>query len=317
MNNSTVSEIFEPQDGYDIPLYGLDNGMFYFLHVPAIACILCGLTCAVTSVIISFRQSSYKDFFTKWSKSERFVVYVALCDGLFNVVHTMDHATIAVTRDYVRPRQLCEMYGFCIIWFIAAQMLLLNVVAINIFMLMYFDININFGTRDWRLLVYTFGVPFAAACVGAAAGQFGPFDGIACYFDSVRGHLAVWFTTVPSVLILMINTIIYIITWKRIREQTAAIKSVVNSSATANASRDTAQTMSMFVAVFILQWFPVGVHSVWDLITTADPVVLHLGVTLPNLGGCFNLAVCLMLRRRRAMQRKSVMKPKGQQDKDT
>ncbi|KAL4217515.1 hypothetical protein ACF0H5_023964 [Mactra antiquata] len=229
---------------------------------------------------------------------------MAFCDGFFNISHFLDHTHMAVTKDHVHPKALCEFYGFCLLWFIAAQMLLVNVVAINIFMLMYFDVNINFGQRDWRLLLYTFGVPFIASCVAATTGQLGPC-GITCYFDTIKGRLAVWFTTVPSVMIIFVNIIFYVLTWKRIRQQTLAIKNLAQSMMTAHASRNTARRMSLFVAVFVLQWFPVGVYGVWNLIEPVHPILLHAGAIFPNLGGCFNLAVCLILRRLRIRQRRN------------
>ncbi|KAL4217514.1 hypothetical protein ACF0H5_023963 [Mactra antiquata] len=254
------------------------------------------------SVIISFRQHKHKHFFTKWTKSDRFIVYMAFCDGFFNISHFLDHTHMAVTKDHVYPKALCEFYGFCLLWFIAAQMLLVNVVAINIFMLMYFDVNINFGQRDWRLLLYTFGVPFIASCVAVTTGQLGPF-GIACCFDSVKGQLAVWFTTVPSILIIVVNIILYALTWKRIRHQTTVIKKWIPTTMTARNTQKTARRMSLFVVVFVLQWFPVSVHSLWNLIQPVHPIMLHIAVIFPNLGGCFNLAVCLLIRRSRKRER--------------
>lgn len=171
-----LTESAEVVSGYDLPPYGLDNGMFYYIHIPAIICIFSSLICAITSIVISFRHQSYKTFFSKWTKSERFIVYMALCDGLFNLFHSLDHAHMAITADHVYPRQLCVFYAFCLNWFIPAQMLLVNVIAITIFMLMYFNKHVNFGRRDWRLLLWTFGFPLTASFVAAVTGQYGPAE---------------------------------------------------------------------------------------------------------------------------------------------
>lgn len=172
--SETTPKMIVLHSGYDVPPYGLDNGHFYYLHISAIVCILCSLVCALISIILSFRRQTYSKFFTKWTKSERFIIYMAVCDGLFNISHSLDHFHMAITHGHVYPSELCMFYGFNLTLFITAQMLLVNVVAINIFMLMFFNINLNFGQRDWRLLTYTFGVPFLISLLAAVTGQYGP-----------------------------------------------------------------------------------------------------------------------------------------------
>lgn len=162
------------RSGYDLPVYGLDDGSFYYIHIPALVCIVASFTCAVITIVLSFRQWGYKTFFTGWTKSQRFVVYLAICDGLFNISHFTDHLHIVIVKNMVHPKELCEFYGFNLIVTISAQNLLVNVVAVNAFMLLYFDRNINFGTRDWKLLLWTFGVPTIGGAVAGLTGQLGP-----------------------------------------------------------------------------------------------------------------------------------------------
>lgn len=164
----------EPKNGYDIPVYGIDNGSFYYIHIPAIVCICTSFVCVVVALVLSFRQHGCGTFFTNWTKSERLVVYLAICDGLYNVSHFTDHVHITIVKDMVYPKELCEFYGFNLAVAILAQILMVNVVAINAFMLIYFDKNLNFGQRDWKLLIWTFGVPFLGAVAAAISGQMGP-----------------------------------------------------------------------------------------------------------------------------------------------
>lgn len=176
MFNTTSEEGTPPgaQTGYDLPVYGLDNGSFYYIHIPALFCISSSFICAVIAITLSFTRQSYRTFFTRWSKSERFIVYLAVCDGLFNVSHFADHMHIVIVKNHVYPKELCEFYGFNIALFITAQNLMVNIVALNAFMLMYFDKNLNFGRRDWILLLWTFGVPFIGATIVGILGQLGP-----------------------------------------------------------------------------------------------------------------------------------------------
>lgn len=175
MQNVTLrDETQDRKNGYDIPLYGIENGTFYSIHVPAIICIVSSFSCAITAIVLSFRRKGHRTFFRTWSKSERFVVYLAICDGLFNVAHFTDHMHIVIAREMVRPKQLCEFYGFNLAVFITAQFLMVNIVAIHAFMLIFFDKNLNFGRFDWKLLLWIFGAPFVGAVIAGCAGQLGP-----------------------------------------------------------------------------------------------------------------------------------------------
>jgi hypothetical protein len=161
------------RNGYDIPLYGVDNGTFYFIHIPAIICICASFTCALIAIILSFKRKKYYMFYKTWATSERFIVYLAICDGLFNVSHFTDHMHIVIVRDHVYPKELCEYYGFNLAVFVTSQNLMVNIVAINAFILMYFHRHLNFGKRDWKLLLWTFGAPFLGATIAGAMGQLG------------------------------------------------------------------------------------------------------------------------------------------------
>lgn len=160
-------------NGYDIPVYGLDNGGFHLLHILAICCIFLSLISAIAVVISSFKQNGIKTFFT-WSKSERLVLYLALCDGCFNISHSLDHFNILLTQDHVRPLALCQFYSFINLEFIFAQTLMVNVIAINAFVMIYFGKNLDFGKKDWRLLLWGFVTPLVVDIICAATGQFGP-----------------------------------------------------------------------------------------------------------------------------------------------
>jgi len=163
-----------PRSGYDFPMYGLANGQFYIIHGVAIACLITSLLAAVIALVLSFRRQHRRHFFTKWSKSERFVVYLALCDGLYNTCHLLDHVHIVIKHDHVYPEWLCSFYGLNLALFMTAQNLMVNVIAVNAFVLICFGKNLDFGTRDWRILVWTFGVPLLAVIVAAVFKQFGP-----------------------------------------------------------------------------------------------------------------------------------------------
>lgn len=51
---------------------------------------------------------------------------------------------------------------------------MVNVVAINVFLMIYFRKKLNFGCRDYRLLLYIFGAPALGGTIVGAVGQLGP-----------------------------------------------------------------------------------------------------------------------------------------------
>lgn len=169
MNQSEIVKT----SGYDLPVYGVDNGQFLIIHVPALVCIFLSLICAASVLVLSFKKRRKQTFFT-WSKSERFVVYMAICDGMFNIAHSFDHLHIVLSRNHVHPKELCELYAFMLVEFITAQNLMVNVVAINAFLLIYFNKNTSFGKYDWKILIWIFGVPFIGVTSAAISGQLGP-----------------------------------------------------------------------------------------------------------------------------------------------
>lgn len=93
----------------EIPVRGLNSEKFYPYHVTAITCIGASLVGVVVILYISFKSRLYKSFF-QWTLSDRFVVYIAACDGLFNLSHVLDHVQMVVTRSHVHPRNLCVVY---------------------------------------------------------------------------------------------------------------------------------------------------------------------------------------------------------------
>ena len=162
------------RDGYDLPVYGIDNGLFYALHIPAVACICLSFLCASSAIVLAFRRHRGVRSFFSWTKCDRFVVYLAICDGLFNLAHGSDHTHVLITKNHVHPRELCQFYGFVTNTFVSAQNLLVAIIAVHVFLLMFFQMKPKFGRYDWLLLLFIFGVPLCISSVVWYLGKFGP-----------------------------------------------------------------------------------------------------------------------------------------------
>ncbi|VDI54587.1 uncharacterized protein LOC143066614 [Mytilus galloprovincialis] len=286
------------KDGYSLDLAGLDNGQFYIIHVPALTCIFLSFISAICVIVVSFKKKSFKTFFS-WSRSERFVVYMAICDCLFNVAHTMDHMHIAITKDHPHPKGICIFYGFMLAVFITAQTLMVNIVAINAFMLIFFRKQINFGKNDWRLLTYIFVAPAIGGIIGIALDQMGP-NGSFCYFDGVNGkQMGVFFTTVPLLAVLFLNSVFYGLTYFRIHQEGKRLKDTVGeNAASVKGAHKAAKTMSLFVTAFFIQWWAMAIYGAWQLVEDVPQLLFQAVTTFSNLGGVLNGIVFIIIKKR-------------------
>ena len=167
----------EPRSGYDVSVYGLNDGSFYVSHLIAISCLSVSTICACATLIMSFLPRNRTDAFYNWQKRERFVVYMAICDTIFSACHVADHANVFAVKHHIHPKELCVFYSFGIFESILAQNILVNIIAINAFALIYFNYNLNFGRRDWKLLIWIFGTPLILGIVSVATDKFGPNGG--------------------------------------------------------------------------------------------------------------------------------------------
>ena len=125
----------------------------------------------------------------------------------------------------------------------------------------------------------------------------------------MKGEIAnIFFTTVPLLLILVMNTILYILTWKRIRDETKSIRDTMDNAMPANmrASHRAAKAMSLFVAAFFVQWWAMALYGTWQLAGPVPQVIFHFVTTFSNLGGILNLVVYIIIRRKSLMKGEKV-----------
>ncbi|XP_062595460.1 uncharacterized protein LOC134256815 [Saccostrea cucullata] len=286
---------------YDVPVVGLGTASFYVIHSLALTCILTSLFSAISIIVASFCTRSARTFFKSWSKCERFVVYLAFCDGFFNLAHFMDHFHMAIVKDHVHPIELCEFYGFIVFMFISSQMFLVSLIAINAFALMKFGKNINFGKYDWKLLLLTYGFPFVECLAVTIAGEMGP-TGAYC---GVAGDVSsLFFSAIPVLIVITLNIILYTITWFKIRSETKRLAGTIGEKANSDRkSAQAAKNMSLFVLVFIIQWWALVVYGAWQMAVENVPLEMFLLVTtFSNIGGVLNGIVFLLMRRNKKRQ---------------
>eukprot|EP00105_Crassostrea_gigas_P020752 XP_011439620.1 PREDICTED: uncharacterized protein LOC105336843 [Crassostrea gigas] len=297
MDNATQITESVLQDGYDLPVYGLDTGWFLYIHVPALCCIFVSLFCASAVLVVSFRSQT-RPFFS-WMRSERFVVYLTMCDVLFNITQSLGHLQMVITKDHVYPVQLCEFYSFFLEFIAPAQVLVTHVAAFNAFGLVFLQKKLEFGKYDWKLLVINFGVPFVLSASAALSGYYGPM-GYGCQFDPIKGDVAqIFFSTVPMTMVLVTNVVLYVLTWWKIHTESKRIKTIhENEAQTLLASHKASKLMSLFVTAFFVQWWALGIVSVWHNFAVVPQQFITVLVMFTNLGGVLRGVVYIIIKRR-------------------
>jgi hypothetical protein len=70
--------------------------------------------------------------------------------------------------------------------------------------------------------------------------------------------------TIPSLLILIINSVLYIFIWRKINVESKRIQGTLGrAAASTRATHQAAKTMMLFIVMFIIQWTPSAVFGVW------------------------------------------------------
>ena len=110
--------------------------------------------------------------------------------------------------------------------------------------------------------------------------------------------------TVPLLVILVMNTILYLLTWLKIRSEVKVIRDNLGEDFPhKRTSIRAAKSMSLFVAAFFIQWCTAGIYGAWSLFDTAPAAVLHVVTKFTNIGGILNLCVFIILSRRKNKRR--------------
>ena len=167
--NDTILPI--AQSGYDLEVFGLDTGKHFASRLTTLLCSFLSLASVIAILVSSFTN---KTSFSKWNKGGRFIVYLALCDGPFNFCTILDGLQTFVTKNHIYPQELCIFYAMMVIKFVFAQYILVCIIAVNVFMLLYYRKDLDFGVFDWKVIVPTFGIPFIAAIIAASLDALGP-----------------------------------------------------------------------------------------------------------------------------------------------
>ena len=123
-----------------------------------------------------------------------------------------------------------------------------------------------------------------------------------CFFDGVKGEVAyVTLATVPLLLVLAANVVLYSLTWYRLSRQAKRLKCALGKdSASMRASHQATRNMTLFVLVYFIQWWAAALYGIWQLASSTIPFAITLlAITFTNIGGLLNGIVFIVIRRRK------------------
>ena len=105
--------------------------------------------------------------------------------------------------------------------------------------------------------------------------------------------------TIPQGIIIIVNTILYSLTWFKIRQQQPQLKSQIGyERRVTKRAHKAAKNMILLVVTFLIQWCPVSVYGLWMALNNslAPLELLESGIVSANIGGLLNGIVFLILR---------------------
>ena len=101
------------------------------------------------------------------------MVYLAIFDLCFSSSHGIDHAYIYFARK-IPGFELCLFFAFVVKSSILGQWLTVMFIAVNASMLTVFQIKLDLGRFDWKLLLSVIGIPTTFCLFGVIFNYLGP-----------------------------------------------------------------------------------------------------------------------------------------------
>ena len=160
----------------DVPVYGFENGrpavMFYVIHIMALVLLSISASVSFCLTIFLFKSKKDKNLF-RWPIGERLVVYLALSNLLYSIVHMLDHSYM-LAIEYHPPRLTCMTFGFFLSTCALLQAMVVLFTAFNAFFMVVLSKKIPLGKYDIGFFLYAVGIPILVGILGLAIPFLGP-----------------------------------------------------------------------------------------------------------------------------------------------
>ena len=158
-------------------ILGFPRIIFNVLHLTGImACFISFLASSgvILYLYITEKRRSNRPFY-KWTNGERLVVYLAVFDLAFSLVHTVDHGYMFVTESHPQY-DVCRFLAFLIIQSVSGQWLVITYTSFSALFLAIFQKRLPKGKYDWKLIVWSTVPPFIFSIFGIIFHFYGPSE---------------------------------------------------------------------------------------------------------------------------------------------
>ena len=89
--------------------------------------------------------------------------------------------------------------------------------------------------------------------------------------------------TGPQAVIIVMNGVLYILTWLKVRNQQSTLKSLPGyEKRVRKRSYETAKNMIMMILAFLIQWLLPSVYGLWRALDIPTPLSLYYGVVISS-----------------------------------
>ncbi|KAK3092295.1 hypothetical protein FSP39_000918 [Pinctada imbricata] len=120
-------------------------------------------------------------------------------------------------------------------------------------------------------------------------------------FCGIHGRTAnLFFSTIPQCTVILVISIIYTLTWCHIRKA-AIVATSLGNDVTKKSTR-AAKTMTLFVVVFVIQYWASGIYAVWQTVGEPPIELMYPVIMFTNIGGLLNGVVYVTRIRKRCHQ---------------
>ena len=126
-----------------------------------------------------------------------------------------------------------------------------------------------------------------------------------CFFDGVKGNvMELLAVTIPQDVIIVMNCILYFLTWLKIRHQQPILKSMPGyKERVVERAHKAANNMILLIVAFLVQWIATTIYGIWRALGIPMPLtLLQTAMISVNMGGILNCVVFTILRSQKMKQ---------------
>ncbi|KAJ3410995.1 hypothetical protein HDV05_002939 [Chytridiales sp. JEL 0842] len=197
----------------------------YALHIVALVFIGCSLFGSLYMIVRTIQKGKYTTI------GERFPLYLSFLSLFWSIAHTIDHSWMIHAAGANPPPAACSALGATLGLFMMAEIMLVNLLAISMFLTVYMNWSLSYGKGDWILVVLTFGVPVTFVCFGLGFNAFG-HDYFYCFINVTTraGHILLGIILAAAIACICLPAACFYLIYAKVASHTRNINSISKSS---------------------------------------------------------------------------------------